>query len=59
MSDRIATVNAVNATLPFIWSNGLKYDSAGRIVVTTTEPVANFSNGLPRSLAGDLCVTEV
>lgn len=52
----INMVDALAAVGPFAFNGGLKYDSEGRIVVTTTNPVASYANGLPFDTAGNLCV---
>lgn len=57
-TDRLPTVGAANAVLPFVWSCGIRYDGEGRIIVTTTGAIVNFLNGLPRDEAGNLCITE-
>lgn len=56
---RLPTVDVLAATPPLIFSKGLLSDADGRLVVTTTEPVAHFQNGLPFAADGALCVTAV
>lgn len=56
-NDQLQTVDSLNAVPPFSWSNGLKFDSGSRVVVTTTNPVVSWNNGLPFDSEGALCVT--
>ena len=56
-NSRALTVDLAVATLPFIAQNGLLFDATGRLIVTSTNPVATYQNGLPFDSAGALCVT--
>ena len=52
----IDMVESLNAVPPLLFQNGLKFDADGRIVVTTTNPIASWNNGLAFDVDGNLCV---
>lgn len=54
---RTIMVDTLAATPPLIFQNGLLFDSTGRLVVTSTNPIASFNVGLGFDAAGVLCVT--
>lgn len=54
---RVLTVPAATAVGTFSFNGAVKYDGAGRIVVTTTAPIRDWANGLPFAADGALCVT--
>jgi hypothetical protein len=56
-NDKLQTVDALAAVGPFSFMGAIKYDSAGRIVVSSTEPKVVYCNGLPFSASGALCVS--
>ena len=58
LNSRVLTVDLAVATLPFIAQGGLLFDATGRLIVTTTNPVATFLNGLPFDSSGALCITS-
>jgi len=58
-NDKVQTVIDVLATPPYTFLAGLKYDALGRLVVTSTEPVSNYQNGLPMAADGSLCVSSL
>ena len=58
LNSRVLTVDLTVATLPFVAQNGLLFDATGRLIITSTNPVATFLNGLPFDSAGALCTTS-
>ena len=48
----INMVDSLAAAAPFSFNGGIKYDA-----VTTTNPVATYTNGLPFDSEGNLCVS--
>ena len=59
LNSRVLTVDLAVATLPFIAQGGLLFDAEGRLIVTSTNPVATFLNGLPMDAEGALCVSAL
>ena len=58
LNSRVLTVDLAVATLPYTFQNGLLFDATGRLIVTSTNPVATFLNGLPFDSSGALCTTS-
>ena len=54
---RTVMVDTLVATPPLIFQGGLLFDSTGRLVVTSTNPIASFNAGLAFDSSGALCVT--
>ena len=42
---------------PLSFSNGLKFDADGYLVITTTNAIESWNNGLPFDYQGSLCVS--
>lgn len=57
MTDRVLTVEELAATLPTNSQNGLLFDATGRLVVNTVAAPDVWTNGLPLTDSGALCVT--
>ena len=53
---RTAMVDTLAATPPLIFQGGLLFDATGRLVVTSTNPIASFNAGLAFDSTGALCV---
>ena len=53
---RTLMVDALSATPPLIFQGGLLFDATGRLVVTSTNPIASFNAGLAFDSTGALCV---
>lgn len=53
---RLIAVEEASATLPLIFSQGSLFDATGRLVVSTTAPVAHFRAGVGYSATGAVCI---
>ena len=58
LNSRVLTVDLTVATLPFIAQGGLLFDAEGRLIITSTNPIAVVLSGLPFDAAGALCTTS-